>query len=91
MKIKYLTANLGKFMTKGLHKAIMKCSRPRNKFLRDRTETSPKEYKCVNFLKKNKKDHFANFDINSVSDNRKFSQNVKLFSQTKLKLKQLSN
>ena len=32
-------------MTKGLHKAIMKCSRLRNKFLRDRTETSRKEYK----------------------------------------------
>ena len=42
MKIKYLRANHGKFMTKGLHKAIMKRSRLRNKFLRDRTETSRK-------------------------------------------------
>ena len=87
MKIKYLRANLGKFMTKGLLKAIMKFSRPRNKFLRDRTETSPKEYKCVNFLKKSKKDHFANFDINSVSDNRKFSQNVKPLFSNKVKTK----
>ena len=40
MKIKYLRANHGKFMTKGLHKAIGKSSRRRNKFLRDRAETS---------------------------------------------------
>ena len=33
-KIKYLRSNQGKFMTKGLHKAIMKRSRLRNKFLR---------------------------------------------------------
>ena len=86
MKIKYLRANQGKFMTKSLHKAIMKRSRLRNKFLRDRREMSRKEYKkqrkfCVNLLKKAKKDHFANLDVNSVLDNRKFWQNVKpLFS-----------
>ena len=45
MKVKYLRGNQGKFMTKCLHKAIMKRSRLRNKFLRDRTETSRKEYK----------------------------------------------
>ena len=83
-------------MTKSLHKAIMKRSRLRNKFSCDRTEKSQKEYKkqrnfWVNLLKKAKKDHFANLDVNSVLDNRKFWQNVKLFSQTKLKLKQLSN
>ena len=71
MKTKYLIANQGKFMTKGLHKAIMKRSRLRNKFLRDRTEMSRKKYKeqgsfCVNPLKKAKKDHFANLDVNSV-------------------------
>ena len=45
MKIKNLRASHGKFMTKGLHKAIMKSSRLRNKFLPDRTETSRIEYK----------------------------------------------
>ena len=48
MKIKYLRANQGKFMTKGLHKAIMKRSRLRNKFLRDRTETSQKRIQKAN-------------------------------------------
>ena len=45
MKIKYLRVNQGKFMTKGLPKAIMKRFRLRNKSLRDRRETSRKEYK----------------------------------------------
>ena len=91
-KIKYLRSNQGKFMTKGLHKAIMKRSRLRNKFLSDRTETSQKEYKkqrnfCVNLLKKAKKDHFANLDVNSVLDNRKFWQNVKPLFSNKVKAK----
>ena len=59
-------------MTKDLHKAIMKRSRLRNKFLRDRTDISREEYKkqrnlCVSLLKKAKKDHFANLDIKSVT------------------------
>ena len=64
MKVKYLTANQGKFMTKGLHKAMMKQSRLRNKVLRDRTETSQKEHKkqrnfCVNLLKNAQKRPFC--------------------------------
>ena len=45
MKQKYLRANQGRFLAKNLHKAIMKRSRLRNKFLSDRTEMSRKEYK----------------------------------------------
>ena len=64
MKIKYLRANQGKFITKGLNKAIIKRSRLRNKFLRDRTETFREEYKkqinfCVKLLKKAKKTPFC--------------------------------
>ena len=70
----------------------MKRSRLWNKFLRDRTETSRKEYKkqinfCVSLLKKAKKDHFANLDVNSVLDNRKFWQNVKPLFSNKVKAK----
>ena len=70
----------------------MKRSRLRNKFLRDRTETSRKEYKkqrniCISFLKKAKKDHFTNLDVNSVLDNRKFWQNVKPLFSNKVKAK----
>ena len=57
MKQKYLRVNQGRFMTKDLHKAIMKRSRLRNRFLRDRTDIFREEYKkqinlCVNLLKK---------------------------------------
>ena len=45
MKQKYLRANQRCFMIENLHKAIMKHSRLRNKFLSDRTEMSRKEYK----------------------------------------------
>ena len=85
MKIKYLRANQGKFMTKGLHKTIMKRFRLRNQFLRDRTKTSQKEYKkqrifCFNLMKKAKKYYFANLDV-------KFCQNVKLLFSDKVKAK----
>ena len=93
---KYLRAKEWRFMAKNFHKVIMKRSRLRNKFLNDRTEMSQKEYKkqrtfSVNLLKKAKKEHFANFDVNSTLNNKKFWQIVKLFSQIKLKLKQVSN
>ena len=77
MKQKYLRANQERFMAKNLHKAIMKRSRLRNKFLSDRTKMSRKEYKkqrnfCVNLLKRAKKQHFSNLHINSISDMKKF-------------------
>ena len=63
----------------------MKRPRLRNKFLRDRPETSRKEYKkqrnfCVDLLKKAEKDHFANLDVNS-------RQNVKPLFSNKVKAK----
>ena len=74
----------------------MNRSRLWNKFLRDRTETSRKEYKkqrnfCVNLLKKAKKDDFANLDVNSALDNRKFWQNVKPLFSNKVKAKATTN
>ena len=92
MKQKYLRANQGIFMTKDLHKTIMKRSRLRNKFLPDRTDISREEYKkqrnlCVSLLKQAKKDHFANLDIKSVTDNKKFWQTVKPLFSNKVKAK----
>ena len=92
MKQKYLGANQGRFMAKDLHKTIMKGSRIRNKFLRDRADISREEYKkqrnlCVSLLKKAKQDHFANLDIKSVTDNKKFWQTVKPLFSTKVKAK----
>ena len=91
MKLKCLRANQGGFMTKKLHKAIMKHSRLRNKLLSDKTKMSRKEYRkqrnfCVNLLKRAKKEHFANLYVNSISDN-KFWQIVKSLFSNKIKAK----
>ena len=52
-KKKYVRANEAPFMTKELHKAIMKKYRLRNKFLKDKTETNQKNFKLQrNFCKK---------------------------------------
>ena len=74
MKQKYLRANQGRFMTIDLHKAIMKQSRLMNQFLGDRTDISREENKkqrhlCASLLKMAIRDHFANLDIKSVTDN----------------------
>ena len=45
MKQKYFRANQERSMTKNLHKANMKRSRLRNKFLNDRIEMSQKKTK----------------------------------------------
>ena len=50
MKQNYFRANQRRFMTKDLHKAIMKRSRHRNKFSRDRTDISREEYKKQRYL-----------------------------------------
>ena len=41
----------------------------------------------VNLLKKAKKEHFPNLDVNSVLDNRKFWQNVKPLFSNRVKAK----
>ena len=50
MKEKYLRSNQGRFITKNLHKALTKRSRLRNKFVRDWTEMSRREYKKITKL-----------------------------------------
>ena len=57
---------------------------------------SCKEYKkqrkfCANFLKKNKKEHFANLDVNFMSDNKRFYQIVKPFFSNKVEAKLVEN
>ena len=51
IKRKYVCANKAPFMTKELHKAIMKRSRLRNKFLKDRTEIIKRTSNIKNFVK----------------------------------------
>ena len=62
-------------MTKELHKAIMKRSRLRNKFLKTKSITDRKNYNvqrnyCKKLLRSSKKSYFNNLDISKINDNR---------------------
>ena len=86
IKKKYISANQSNFMTRKLSKTIMKRSKLRNRFLKEKTEASRKACNiqrnyCVNLLKKIKREYFANIKISNIADNKKFWQTVKpLFS-----------
>ena len=91
IKIKYVRANEAPFMTKELHKAIMKRSRLRNKFLKDRTENNQKNFKhqrnfCKKLLRTTKKSYYSNLDIKKVTDNKTFWKTIiPLFTKRPLK------
>ena len=86
IKQNYFRANQGRFMSKDLHNPIMKDVQTfqNNSQARHRTDISREEHKkqrnlCVSLLKKAKKDHFANLDINSdkkfkIKKDKKFWQ-----------------
>ena len=81
MKRKYVRANEAPFMTKELHKRIMKRSRLRNKFLKNKNETNRNNYKlqrsyCIKLLKTTKKQYFNNLNTSKVTDNRTFWKTV---------------
>ena len=73
-------------MTGKLSKAIIKRSKLRNRFLKEKTEASRKVCNiqrnyCVKLLKKSKREYFANVKISNIADNKKFWQTEKpLFS-----------
>ena len=70
------------FITKDLSKAIMKRSRLRNNFLKNRTGenktlyTKQRNY-CVSLLKKSKKKYFANLNEKDIFDNKLFWKTIK--------------
>ena len=77
-------------MTGKLSKAIIKRSKLRNWFLKEKSEASRKACNiqrnyCVNLLKKTKREYFANIKINNIADNKNFWQTVKplFFDKTK--------
>ena len=92
-KRKYVRANEAPFMTKELHKAIMKRSRLRNKFLKNKNEINRNNYKvqrnyCKKLLKTTKKQYFNNLSTSKVTDNRTFWKAVvPLFTNNHLEVK----
>ena len=70
------------FMTKQLSKEIVKRSRLRNNFLRNRTEENEVLYDrqrnyCVSLLRKSKRGYYENLSIKNVTDNKLFWKSVK--------------
>ena len=69
-------------MTKELHNTtIMKRSRYRNKFLKDKSQTSRENYKiqrnlCKKLLRKTKKSYFESLNTKKITDNRTFWKTV---------------
>ena len=64
-------------MTKELHNAVIKRSRYRNKFLKDKSQTSRENYKiqrnlCKKLLRKTKKSYFESLNTKKITDNRTF-------------------
>ena len=87
---KYVHANEAPFLTKELHKAIVKGSRLRNKFLKDRTENNQKNFKlqrifCKKLLRTTKKSYYSLLNIkqNFLENIRKTL--ISLFTKRPLK------
>ena len=78
IKKKYIRANEAPFMTKNLHKEIMKWSRLGNKYLKSKSLTDRKNYNmqrkfCKKRLRTSKREYFNNLDTKKALDNRTFS------------------
>ena len=75
IKKKYKRGNQMHFVTKDLSKVIMKRSKLRNNYLKNKTDASRMLYKkqrnyCVSLLRKSKTNYYANLDEKKVSDNK---------------------
>ena len=80
-KQKFIRVNNSNFVTENLRKVIMKRSKFRNKYLRERMNEAKSLYNkqrnlCMSILRKNKRDHFGNLNNKIVTDNRKFWKTI---------------
>ena len=96
IKKKYLRANHANFVTKQLRKAIMKRSKLRNDFLKDRNDASQSAYRkqrnlCVTLLRKAKKQYFSNLEPKLITDNKKFWKSVKPLLSDNITVKEIIN
>ena len=83
-----LRFNNSAFMTKNLRKEIMKRSKLKNNFNKNRNHENWCKYKtqrnyCVNLLRKSKKQYFSNINISDVTDSKSFWKSVKPYFSNK--------
>ena len=75
-------------MTKSLRKAIMRRSRFKNNFNKQRSDENWDNYKkqrnfCVKLLRHTKEKYFSDVNVKSISENKKFWKTIKLFFSNK--------
>ena len=88
IKTKMIRFNNNVFITKELRKEIMKRSKLRNKFNRNRNHENWCNFKfqrnyCVNLLRKTKKQYYKNLNVKNVVDNQTFWKTVKPYFSDK--------
>ena len=88
-KKKYARGNHMSFINKTLSKEIMKRTKLRYKFSKDRAEENRNRYAsqrnyCISLLKKTKKEYFGNLNEKNVCDNKMFWKTVKPFLSDKI-------
>ena len=96
IKEKYLRVNHANFVTIQLRKAIMRRSKLRNDFLKDRNDTSQSAYRkqrnlYVTLLRKAKKQYFSNLEPKLIADNKTFWKSVKPLFSDKVTVKEIVN
>ena len=87
-KQKYARGNHLPFINKTLSKGIMKRTRLRNKFLKNRNDYNKREFSkqrnyCVSLVRKSKKLYYSNLDEKKVTDNKTFWKTIKPFLSDK--------
>ena len=76
-------------MNKTLSKEIMKRTRLRNKFLKNKNDYNKREFSkqrnyCVSLVRKSKKLYYSNLDEKNVTDNKTFRKTIKPFLSDKI-------
>ena len=88
LKKKVVRANEVPYMTKTLRKAIATRSRLENRYHKDKTGESLRNYRkqknfCSRLYKKERKKYYSSLDVKKVTDNKKFWKTMKPFFSDK--------
>ena len=95
-KKNYVRANHANFVTKQLRKTVMKRSKLRNDFFKDRNDASQSAYSkqrnlCVTLLRKAKKPYFSNLEPKLIADSKTLWKSVKPLFSDKITVKEIIN
>ena len=88
VKKKTVRVNQAVYMTKTLRKAIMRRTSLKNKYLRDKTQISERNFKkqknfCSRLYKKERRKFYNSLDLTNFTDNKTFWKTIKPFLSDK--------